>query len=117
MAFIIRIYHDAQSSECQTGIIFSVSLGPDENLQVSERPVAVRSVKSEDNFSSYHRGGYVLLTANKSPNETKFHEVKFETTIKCNFALSAEGGGGAGEKGKFGKVLNLKYFVRAIKLR
>jgi hypothetical protein len=49
------------------GIIFNVLLGPDEDLQVFECLVAVWSVISQDHLSSQHQGGYVLLTADKSP--------------------------------------------------
>jgi len=50
------------------GITFSVFLGPDEQRQVFECPVAVWSMISEGHLSSYHQGGYVLLTTSKSPN-------------------------------------------------
>jgi hypothetical protein len=45
-----------------------VFLGPDEHLQVFECPVAVQSAISEGHLSSQYQGGYVRLTANKSPN-------------------------------------------------
>jgi len=49
-----------------TGIILTVFLGHDEQLQVFECLVAVRSVTREHNVSSLHLGGYLLLTATKS---------------------------------------------------
>ena len=62
VGFIIRIYHDARSPERQIlliiGIICSVFLGPNENLQDFECSVVVRSVISEDNLSS-QQGCYV----------------------------------------------------------
>jgi hypothetical protein len=49
------------------GVIFSVFFGPDEYLQISEFPAVLWSVISEDLLFPQHQGGYVLLTANKSP--------------------------------------------------
>ena len=49
------------------GFMFGVFREPDEQLHVSECPVAVWTVISEDRVSSQHRSGYVFLTTNKSP--------------------------------------------------
>jgi hypothetical protein len=50
------------------GTMFSVFLGPDEHLPVSECPVAVQSVIGEHHLPAQHQGGYVLLAESKSPD-------------------------------------------------
>jgi hypothetical protein len=50
------------------GIVFGVSLGPDEHSQGLECPVAVRSVTRGGHLSSHHQDSYVLLTGSRSPN-------------------------------------------------
>jgi hypothetical protein len=48
--------------------MFSVFLGPDEHLPVSECPVAAQSVIGEHHLPAQHQGGYVLLAESKSPD-------------------------------------------------
>jgi len=50
------------------GLIFSVFLGPDEHLQVSECPVAVWSVISEVHLPALYQGCYIFFTPNNSPS-------------------------------------------------
>ena len=52
----------------KTANIFSSFLGPDENLQVFEYPVAAWPETREDHLSPQHQFCYVLLTANNSLN-------------------------------------------------
>jgi len=50
------------------GMIISAFLGPVNYLQISECPVALSSIISENHISSQRQGCYILLTANKSHN-------------------------------------------------
>ena len=50
------------------GMIISAFLVPVNYLQISECPVALSSIISENHISSQRQGCYILLTANKSHN-------------------------------------------------
>ena len=70
------------------GITFSVFFGPDEYLQISECLAVLWSVISEDLLFPQHQGGYVLLTANKSPECKEIPPDKvWEKAVQYNLAF------------------------------
>jgi hypothetical protein len=94
----------------------SVFFGPDESLQVSECQVALWPVINEDILFSQHQGGYILLTACKSPECKEILPDKvWENAVQYNLAFY--GARDAGERGTIDTVLNLKCFIHTVKLR
>ena len=87
------------------GIIFSMLLGPEENLQDCECPVAVLSVISDDHLSSQHQDGYVIW----QPTSQVGKEIKKNCFLWCGKCM--RGGG----MGTCDSVLNLKYFIHSAK--
>ena len=97
------------------GVIFSVFPGPNEHLQVSECPIAVWSVTSQDHLSSQHYGGCVLLMQIGHRTETGFNQRTCGKRSKIQLCLLCCED--VGEKGTFDSILNFKYFIPAMKFR
>ena len=90
------------------GFIFSVFLGPDEQCRIWN--VRLQGGQWQAKQS---QGGYVILTAIKSPSWNQIRPDKMWE--KHYFAFSTVRY--AGERGTFNSILNLRYFIQAAKFR
>ena len=79
--------YTSKSILLKTGIIFSVFIESDEQLQVIECSVAVWLVISEDHLLSRHQGCYFLLTALNRPIETIFIQIRWGKSNKIQLCL------------------------------